>query len=117
MKVGELRFTLTAPLEPNTVDWESLLLQYGIPSALIALEVLEEDGFYEVCGDILKAVEETSIADNEPYPSRINDDFLLEICSDLNKSAKVPMELERAREIYTNHAQLILAYLGYKLEP
>jgi hypothetical protein len=117
MKVGELRFTLTAPLEPNTVDWDSLLLQYGIPSALIALEVLEEDGFYEVCRDILNYIQSTAIFNDEAYPTRLTDDFLLEVCSDLNKSAKVPMELERAREIYTNHAQLILAYLGYKLEP
>lgn len=64
--------TLVPPKEVNTVDWNQLLLSYGIPSALIALEVLEEDGFYEVCRDILDAINDTSastLLSFRAYPS------------------------------------------------
>jgi hypothetical protein len=111
-----MTLTLTPPLTLNTVDWHNLIMLYGVASALLALESLEEDGFYEECRTILDTLEEVTATTNEPYPTRLTDEFLFEVAETLNAATDADIDLERAREVYNNHAQLILSMLGYKME-
>lgn len=86
---------------------------YGLPAALLALETLEQDEFYEECIRLQKTIEEIGQKVNYKYPTRFSEEFFDDAIKQINTITGKDTNREEMKEKYNMYASGILVNLGY----
>lgn len=106
-------YVLIPPDKLNIINWEANIFMYGLPAALLALETLEQDEFYEECVKLQKTIEDIGQKVNYKYPTRFSEEFFDSTIEQINYITGRDTDRDEMRRKYDMYASGVLVNLGY----
>lgn len=116
MYIGNFSITYEKPEKVIPIEWYRIISAYGIITLLLCKEILEEDEFYEQCGEINKTIEQFSIDTGIEYPKVLSEELWESTANHLRAMTQIGVSMDGIKTMYDGYTRMILEKLGYTLD-